>query len=167
MVVKAEEAETNPTIAAIFSGDPERQAAVNHVDYLFTMGNKELTSRVLQKLRKMFPVEIAEYGEKEFKILLSECSDRRILFRLINGLLTLDQFIVRVTCETKGIKYFCKDDLIKTMGVSPHFFEDLGAFDQYMDYLKEADAFGDEGEGSIKTEVTKCGITIPLHDKTE
>jgi hypothetical protein len=31
--------------------------------------------------------------------------------------------VVRVDCDTKDVKYVCKDDLIKDWLISPHFFE--------------------------------------------
>ena len=32
--------------------------------------------------------------------------------------------MVRIDCETKGVKYVCRDDLIKNRGISTHFFEE-------------------------------------------
>lgn len=72
----------------------------------------------------MFRDEVRAYGDEKFEVLLGECSDRRVLFKLINRELTLDQFAVRVTCDAGGIQYQCKDDLIRNMGVPAEFFEE-------------------------------------------
>lgn len=103
----------NPIIEAIFSGDQEKQAEISHVDYLLVMGKPGTRETILNNLNRMFRQEIREYGDEKFEILLSECNDRRIMFKLINGEITLDQFIVKVACDAGGIKYYCKDDLIQ------------------------------------------------------
>lgn len=36
--------------------------------------------------------------------------------------MTFDQFVTRVHCDTKGVKYQCKDDLL-AKGVSKRYFE--------------------------------------------
>jgi hypothetical protein len=43
---------------------------------------------------------------------------------LINSEITFDQFIVKMNCETQGVQYKCKDDLLAA-GIRPQFFEDL------------------------------------------
>ena len=46
------------------------------------------------------------------------------LIKLINSEITFDQFIVKMNCETQGVSYKCKDDLLAA-GIQPQFFEDL------------------------------------------
>jgi hypothetical protein len=63
------------------------------------------------------------------------------LFKLLNGEYSFDQFVVRVDCETKGVKYVCRDDLIKERGISPHFFdkESLKKMEAYLKSLHGVD----------------------------
>ena len=111
-LLKVETYPPNPILDAMFSQDEQQQAEITHVDYLQVMGKAEIRMRILDKLNRMFKEEIQKYGEEKFEKLLSECNDRRIMFKLINGESTLDQFIVKVACEAGGIKYLCKDDLL-------------------------------------------------------
>lgn len=106
------------------------------------MSKHETRQRILDKLNRMFRNEIIKYGEEKFEILLGECNDRRIMFKLINGDITLDQFIVKVACDAGGIKYLCKDDLLD-QGISPEFFQEIdfrndvtGVQRQFVEHLK-------------------------------
>jgi len=74
-------------------------------------------------LRATYLNEIIDFGHDAFKQLMRENEDRRILFQLIKKEITFDQYVTRVMCETKGVEYFCKDDLL-AKGVSPHYFQD-------------------------------------------
>lgn len=85
--------------------------------------------------------------------ILKSCFDRRVLFKLISKQITFDQFITRVNCDTKGVKYYCKDDLLEK-GINPEFFENVGDIG---DYLKAV--HGVESLEQIKPEdiTNQCG----------
>ena len=116
--------EKNPTIRKIFSKDPEQQAEVSHLEYMGILGKQEHRERLLALLRHQFLFEVGNYGENDFVQLIKDCGDRRLVFKLINGEITFEQFVVRVDCESRGVKYVCRDDLIKDIGISEHFFEE-------------------------------------------
>jgi len=45
--------------------------------------------------------------------------------------MTFDQFVTRVHCDTKGVSYQCKDDLL-AKGVSKRYFENNEHIDRYL-----------------------------------
>ena len=71
----------------------------------------------------MYVKQVQDYGENNFRNQIKDCKDRRFVFKLINKEITFDQFIVRVNCDSKGVDYACKDDLIDR-GVSQRYFDD-------------------------------------------
>jgi hypothetical protein len=86
--------------------------------------SKEQFKELAILLRRKFPTEISQYGDHKYQQLLKDCTDRRILFNLINGVFTFDQFLVRVNCMRDAVTYSCKDDLIRKKGVSLHYFDE-------------------------------------------
>jgi hypothetical protein len=53
-----------------------------------------------------------------------DSGDRRLLFKLLSREISFDQYVVRVDCDTKGVNYLCKEDLINEKGISKHFFDE-------------------------------------------
>lgn len=61
-----------------------------------------------------------------------------MLFNLIQGEISIDQFITRVNCEANGIKYYCKDDMLER-GIHPSYFNNLAKTEQYLLAVHGAD----------------------------
>ena len=88
------------------------------------LNQEENLERLCQLIRRHFPIEVCKYGERGFKKLISDSGDRRLLFKLLAREISFDQYVVRVDCDTKGVKYLCKEDLINDKGISKHFFDE-------------------------------------------
>jgi len=69
-------------------------------------------------------MEVGKYGENGFRKLIMDSGDRRLLFKLLGREISFDQYVVRVDCDTKGVNYLCKEDLINEKGISKHFFDE-------------------------------------------
>ena len=111
-------------VIKMFSRDKKLQAQVSHLDYMSCLDSPPHVRMILMFLRRQFQFEIQSYGEQHFeRIITKDCNDRRLLFKLINGELTFDQFVVRIHCATRGVDYKCKDDLIRDYGVPERFFD--------------------------------------------
>jgi hypothetical protein len=101
------------------------------VKYISCIEDDEKLEQVVNNIRQRFPKEIGNFGNDKFKNLLKTNQDRRILFKLIRGNITFDQFTTRVICETQNVKYYCKEDLLQK-GINPKFFENVGSIKKYM-----------------------------------
>ena len=108
----------------IFGPDADLEEQISHVWYVECLRNEECVDRIVTKLRDDHLQELLEFGHDNFKAVLKMCDDRRVLFRLIRKQITFDQFITRVICDSQGVVYYCKDDLLDK-GLSPEYFENL------------------------------------------
>lgn len=81
------------------------------------MQNTEIVDQIVTAITLQHQKEMADYGSSKFTRRISDLKDRKLLLKLINNEITLDQFITRLNCIEQSIKYYCKDDLLQ-MGIS-------------------------------------------------
>ena len=93
------------------------------MEFLNFLDDKVQFEQLVTKVQQMYVKEIQDYGENNFKNLVKDCRDRRFVFKLLNKDITFDQFIVKINCDSKGVHYYCKDDLIDR-GVDPKYFDE-------------------------------------------
>ena len=95
------------------------------------MENEEMAEQVITCLRRKHQKDIIAFGHEKFKKLVRENQDRRYLFKFIRNELSFDQFTTRAICETRGVKFFCVEDLLQK-GISPHYFQNVSSVKKYL-----------------------------------
>jgi hypothetical protein len=120
-----------PLVKDLFSEKTDLYNDITHVKYMEILENEEMAEQVVTQLRRVHLKDIIVFGHEKFKKLVRENQDRRYLFKLIRGEISFDQFTTRTICETRGVKYFCVEDLLEK-GISPHFFQNVGSVKKYL-----------------------------------
>ena len=100
------ETHLHPIVKTLFDPEADLTKDIPHLKYLECLMNDKAVEQIISKLRADHHLEIINHGHNRFKTLLKECTDRRVLFRLVRKEnMTFDQFITRVHCDTKGVTY--------------------------------------------------------------
>ena len=82
----------------LFSQDPVKQNQISHIEFLNGMQNSEIVAQIVTAITLQHQKEMADYGSSKFTKRVGELKDRKLLLKLINKEITLDQFITRLNC---------------------------------------------------------------------
>ena len=96
---------------------------MSHIEFTAMLQNDESLEELCYLIRSHYPTEVFKYGDDLLPKLVLDSGDRRLLYKLLNREITFDQYVVRVDCDTKGVNYVCKDDLVNKKGIQKRFFD--------------------------------------------
>ena len=97
---------------------------VSHLEFIAILEEKDTFDYVINFLSNKFKFQILKFQEDRFRLLMKLCKDRGALIKFINEQITFDQFVARINCQTQGVSYKCRDDLLDD-GLRKQFFDNL------------------------------------------